>query len=141
MNYTSAFSSIAVYGSRFNFFQEEMSDLRSLIRLKEKELRCLEWGLMAQRAHEGLGEELEDREAEQQVETSAAAAERGFSTIHQITQSQGETSKREQDAGRLRRTRFKSGCPTREITHLPKQNPSRLRGYFGSTRSSSHTKS
>ncbi|XP_056289110.1 uncharacterized protein LOC130205646 [Pseudoliparis swirei] len=43
-----------------------MSDLRSLIRLKEKELRCLEWGLMAQRAHEGLGEELEDREAEQQ---------------------------------------------------------------------------
>lgn len=42
-----------------------------------------------------------------------------------IIQSQGETSKREQDAGLLWQTRFKYGCPTWEITHLQKQNPSR----------------
>ncbi|XP_051233402.1 uncharacterized protein ushbp1 [Dicentrarchus labrax] len=54
--------------------REEMSDLRALIRLKEKELRCLEWSLMAQKAQEaagvfvpeGLREELEDRKTEQQ---------------------------------------------------------------------------
>ncbi|KAG7230589.1 hypothetical protein INR49_025306, partial [Caranx melampygus] len=55
--------------------REEMSDLRSLIRLKEKELRCLEWSLMAQKAQEAAGvfipeslrEELEeDRKSEQQ---------------------------------------------------------------------------
>lgn len=55
--------------------QEEMSDLRALIRLKEKELRCLEWGLMAEKAHDAAGafisdnlrEELEERKTEQQV--------------------------------------------------------------------------
>ncbi|XP_029939481.1 uncharacterized protein LOC115381976 [Salarias fasciatus] len=54
--------------------REEMSDLRSLIRLKEKELRCLEWSLMSQKAQEAAGvfipeslrEELEDRRTEQQ---------------------------------------------------------------------------
>ncbi|KAI3368596.1 hypothetical protein L3Q82_025595 [Scortum barcoo] len=54
--------------------REEMSDLRALIRLKEKELRCLEWSLMAQKAQEAAGafipeslrEELEDRKTEQQ---------------------------------------------------------------------------
>ncbi|KAM7409693.1 hypothetical protein PAMA_001268 [Pampus argenteus] len=54
--------------------REEMSDLRALIRLKEKELRCLEWSLMAQKAQETAGafipetlqEELEDRKTEQQ---------------------------------------------------------------------------
>lgn len=52
-----------------------MSDLRALIRLKEKELRCLEWSLMAQKAQEAAGvfvpesihEELEARTPEQQV--------------------------------------------------------------------------
>lgn len=51
-----------------------MSDLRALIRLKEKELRCLEWSLMAQKAQEAAGafvpeslrEELEDHKTEQQ---------------------------------------------------------------------------
>lgn len=54
--------------------QEEMSDLRALIRLKEKELRCLEWSLMAHKAQEAAGilpeslpEELEDHKTEQQV--------------------------------------------------------------------------
>ncbi|XP_032381709.1 LOW QUALITY PROTEIN: colorectal mutant cancer protein [Etheostoma spectabile] len=54
--------------------REEMSDLRALIRLKEKELRCLEWGFMAQKAQESAGafapeslrEEMEDRKTEQQ---------------------------------------------------------------------------
>ncbi|XP_070817538.1 colorectal mutant cancer protein [Chaetodon trifascialis] len=54
--------------------REEMSDLRALIRLKEKELRCLEWSLMAQKAQEAAGafipeslrEELEDRRTGQQ---------------------------------------------------------------------------
>ncbi|XP_061594782.1 uncharacterized protein ushbp1 [Cololabis saira] len=54
--------------------REEMSDLRGLIRLKEKELRCLEWGLMSQKAQEAAGvfipenlrEEVEDRKMEQQ---------------------------------------------------------------------------
>ncbi|XP_059197386.1 uncharacterized protein ushbp1 [Centropristis striata] len=54
--------------------REEMSDLRGLIRLKEKELRCLEWGLMAQKAQEAAGafvpesfrEEPEDRNTQQQ---------------------------------------------------------------------------
>ncbi|KAM9763004.1 colorectal mutant cancer protein isoform 2-T2 [Menidia menidia] len=35
--------------------REEMSDLRALIRLKEKELRCLEWGLVSQKAKEATG--------------------------------------------------------------------------------------
>ncbi|CAN9500326.1 unnamed protein product [Ophioblennius macclurei] len=55
--------------------REEMSDLRALIRLKEKELRCLEWSLMSQKAQEAAGvfipeslrEELEDRRTEQQT--------------------------------------------------------------------------
>lgn len=64
--------------------QEEMSDLRALIRLKEKELRCLEWSLMAQKAQEVAGafvpenlrEELEDCKAEQQVGHTPSAATR-----------------------------------------------------------------
>ncbi|XP_026179588.1 colorectal mutant cancer protein isoform X2 [Mastacembelus armatus] len=61
--------------------REEMSDLRALIRLKEKELRCLEWSLMAQKAQEAAGvfvpeslrEELDDHKTEQQslCETTA----------------------------------------------------------------------
>uniref|UniRef100_A0A8C6V7V6 Usher syndrome 1C binding protein 1 n=1 Tax=Neogobius melanostomus TaxID=47308 RepID=A0A8C6V7V6_9GOBI len=52
--------------------REEMSDLRALIRLKEKELRCIEWSLMAQKAQDAAGafiperEEQEERRAEQQ---------------------------------------------------------------------------
>lgn len=54
--------------------REEMSDLRALIRLKEKELRCLEWSLMGQKAQEAAGvfipeslrDEAEDRKTEQQ---------------------------------------------------------------------------
>ncbi|XP_060934678.1 uncharacterized protein ushbp1 [Limanda limanda] len=61
--------------------REEMSDLRSLIRLKEKELRCLEWSLMAQKAQEAAGvfvpeslrEEQEDRKTEKQRFCEAAA--------------------------------------------------------------------
>lgn len=113
-----------------------MSDLRALIRLKEKELRCLEWSLMAQKAQEAAGafvpetlrEELEDRKAEQQVGQSSNRDI--FFIFFQIIQSQGEMSKREQDVGLLWQTRFKSGCPTWEITHLPKQNPSRPRRIF-----------
>ncbi|KAM8874603.1 uncharacterized protein ushbp1 isoform 1-T3 [Spinachia spinachia] len=54
--------------------REEMSDLRALIRLKEKELRRLEWGLMSQKVQESarasvpeiLKEETEDCKTEQQ---------------------------------------------------------------------------
>ncbi|XP_061680836.1 harmonin-binding protein USHBP1 [Syngnathoides biaculeatus] len=54
--------------------REEMSDLRALIRLKEKELRCLQWSVVAQKAQEGsearvpesLREELGGCKAEQQ---------------------------------------------------------------------------
>ncbi|XP_061884376.1 harmonin-binding protein USHBP1 isoform X1 [Entelurus aequoreus] len=54
--------------------REEMSDLRALIRLKEKELRCLEWSLVAQKTQEASGacipeslrDELEDCKTEQQ---------------------------------------------------------------------------
>ncbi|XP_077391085.1 colorectal mutant cancer protein isoform X3 [Festucalex cinctus] len=54
--------------------REEMSDIRALIRLKEKELRCLEWSAMARKAQEASGarvpeslrEELQDRKTEQQ---------------------------------------------------------------------------
>ncbi|XP_078478821.1 colorectal mutant cancer protein-like [Lampetra planeri] len=54
--------------------REEMSDLRALIRLKEKELRRLEWSLMSQKAQEAVGvfvpeslrEELDDCKTEQQ---------------------------------------------------------------------------
>ncbi|XP_028301419.1 colorectal mutant cancer protein isoform X2 [Gouania willdenowi] len=61
--------------------REEMSDLRSLIRLKEKELRCLEWSLMSQKAQEAAGvfipeslrEELEDQKPEQQRFSENAA--------------------------------------------------------------------
>jgi hypothetical protein len=57
--------------------QEEMSELRGLIRLTEKERRCLDWSLMAQKAQdaagalisESLAEEIEDRRTEQQVTT------------------------------------------------------------------------
>lgn len=67
-----------------------MSDLRALIRLKEKELRCLEWGLMAQKAQEVAGgglvaenlrEELDDCKTEQQV---------GQTPSSQVRRSQGE---------------------------------------------------
>ncbi|KAF3690710.1 Usher syndrome type-1C protein-binding protein 1 [Channa argus] len=60
--------------------REEMSDLRALTRLKEKELRCLEWSFMAHKAQEAAGafvlespEELEDHKTEQQrlYETTA----------------------------------------------------------------------
>lgn len=52
-----------------------MSELRELIRLKEKERRSLEFSLVAHRCHgsagsamaQSLREELEDRVAEQQV--------------------------------------------------------------------------
>ncbi|XP_057697607.1 harmonin-binding protein USHBP1 isoform X1 [Corythoichthys intestinalis] len=54
--------------------REEMSDLRALIRLKEKELRCMEWNMVAQKAQEGTGacvsenlrEEPQDQKTEQQ---------------------------------------------------------------------------
>ncbi|KAG5275877.1 hypothetical protein AALO_G00125520 [Alosa alosa] len=54
--------------------REEMSELRGAIRLTEKEKRCLEWTLMAQRAQDEAGallldslkEELEERSMEQQ---------------------------------------------------------------------------
>lgn len=62
--------------------QEDMSDLRAVIRLREKELRCLEWSLMAQKAQEATGalipeklrEELEDCKSEQQVGDTRSAA-------------------------------------------------------------------
>ena len=90
-----------------------MSDLRALIRLKEKELRCLEWSLMAQKTQEAAGvfipenlrEELEDRKTDQQVGMTPTAATLTFFFfffLHfQIIQSQGEMSKREQDVGLL----------------------------------------
>ncbi|KAF7657207.1 hypothetical protein LDENG_00030530 [Lucifuga dentata] len=61
--------------------REEMSDLRALIRLKEKELRYLEWSLIAQKAQDAAGtfisenlrEELEDRKTEQQRLSENAA--------------------------------------------------------------------
>ncbi|KAM3876322.1 colorectal mutant cancer protein [Diretmus argenteus] len=54
--------------------KEEMSELRGQIRLAEKERRCLDWSLMAQKAQDAAGsllseslrEELEDRRAERQ---------------------------------------------------------------------------
>ncbi|XP_054646761.1 harmonin-binding protein USHBP1 isoform X2 [Dunckerocampus dactyliophorus] len=54
--------------------REEMSDLRALIRLKEKELRFLEWSLVAQKSQEASGacipeslrDELADCKTEQQ---------------------------------------------------------------------------
>ncbi|TNM88289.1 hypothetical protein fugu_006510 [Takifugu bimaculatus] len=54
--------------------RDEMSDLRALVRIKEKELRCLEWTLMAHKAQEAKGtlvpeslrEELQDCKSEQQ---------------------------------------------------------------------------
>lgn len=68
--------------------QGEMSDLRAVIRLKEKELRCLEWSLMAQKAQEAAGafipeslrEELEDCKAEQQVGQTPSAGTFYFSS-------------------------------------------------------------
>ncbi|KAK1897083.1 Colorectal mutant cancer protein [Dissostichus eleginoides] len=48
--------------------REEMSDLRALIRLKEKELRCLEWGLMAQKAQEAAGAFVPESLREEAVE-------------------------------------------------------------------------
>ncbi|KAM9848869.1 harmonin-binding protein USHBP1 [Aulostomus maculatus] len=60
--------------------REEMSDLRALIRLKEKELRCLEWSLMAQKAQEAAGvfgpeslRPLEDHTSQQQRHCDDAA--------------------------------------------------------------------
>ncbi|KAM9796167.1 uncharacterized protein ushbp1 [Syngnathus typhle] len=51
--------------------REEMSDLRALIRLKEKELRCLEWSVVAQKAcgarvPQGPREKPEEWKTEQQ---------------------------------------------------------------------------
>ncbi|XP_019730976.1 Usher syndrome type-1C protein-binding protein 1 isoform X2 [Hippocampus comes] len=54
--------------------REEMSDLRAQIRLKEKQLRCLEWSAVAQKAQEASGarapeslrEEPQDCKTEQQ---------------------------------------------------------------------------
>ncbi|XP_024133946.1 colorectal mutant cancer protein [Oryzias melastigma] len=67
--------------------REEMSDLRALIRLKEKELRCLEWGFMGQKAQEAAGvfipeslqEEVEYQKTDQQrlSENAARAAFEG----------------------------------------------------------------
>lgn len=56
--------------------QEEMSDLRAQIRLKEKQLRCLEWSAVDQKAQEASGartpeslrEEPQDCKTEQQVD-------------------------------------------------------------------------
>lgn len=87
-----------------------MSDLRALVRIKEKELRRLEWTLMAHKAQEATGavvpenlrEELQDCRSEQQVRWMPPSF-------------QGETGNREQDVGLLRHARFVSGCPTREI--------------------------
>ncbi|KAJ0065747.1 hypothetical protein NL108_017797, partial [Boleophthalmus pectinirostris] len=42
--------------------REEMSDLRALIRLKEKELRCIEWSLMAQKTPDAAGAFIPERE-------------------------------------------------------------------------------
>ncbi|XP_033821131.1 uncharacterized protein LOC117369897 [Periophthalmus magnuspinnatus] len=59
--------------------RDEMSDLRALIRLKEKELRCIEWSLMAQKAQDTAGafiperEEPEERKTQQQRLCEAAA--------------------------------------------------------------------
>lgn len=61
--------------------REEMSDLRAVIRLREKELRYLEWSIMSQKAQETSGvfipeslrEELEDRRTEQQRLCETAA--------------------------------------------------------------------
>ena len=117
-----------------------MSDLRALIRVKEKELRCLEWSLMAQKAQEAAGalvpenlrEELEDCRSEQQVgQSPPAAAWTSSSSFSNDKESRwNEQEGAEQDSGLLWWTRFKSGCPTWEITLLPKQNPSRPRGIF-----------
>lgn len=87
-----------------------MSDLRALVRLKEKELRRLEWTLMAHKAQETPGtlgpehlrEELQDCRSQQQVRWTPPSF-------------QGESHNREQDFGLLWQTRFVSGCPTREI--------------------------
>ncbi|XP_036443118.1 colorectal mutant cancer protein isoform X1 [Colossoma macropomum] len=66
--------------------REEMSELRGLIRLKEKERRCLEFSLMAHRCQDAAGsaiaeslrEELEDRRAEQQrIDENRAKLESG----------------------------------------------------------------
>ncbi|XP_038142454.1 colorectal mutant cancer protein isoform X1 [Cyprinodon tularosa] len=62
--------------------REEMSDLRSLIRLKEKELRCLEWSLMGLKSQEAAGVfipeilkgEAEDRKTEQRFAEDGAKA-------------------------------------------------------------------
>lgn len=77
--------------------QEEMSDLRSLIRLKEKELRCLEWSLMAQKAQEAAGvfvpesvrEEQEDRKTEQQVGQTRGAAQKSNKTKSRWNEQEG----------------------------------------------------
>ncbi|MEQ2210029.1 hypothetical protein XENOCAPTIV_007440, partial [Xenoophorus captivus] len=68
---------------------EEMSDLRALIRLKEKELRCLEWSVMGQKSQEGarafipenLREEAEDRKTEQVSNTPTAVKLTSFLQI------------------------------------------------------------
>ncbi|XP_077463402.1 colorectal mutant cancer protein [Stigmatopora argus] len=52
--------------------REEMSDLRALIRLKEKELRCLEWSVATQKSQEGSGacisENLQEEPGERKTE-------------------------------------------------------------------------
>ncbi|XP_037326582.2 uncharacterized protein ushbp1 isoform X2 [Pungitius pungitius] len=69
--------------------REEMSDLRALIRLKEKELRRLEWGLMSQKVQEsagayvpeGLKQEMEDCKTEQQRVCENAAKPDGDGNV------------------------------------------------------------
>ncbi|XP_077964319.1 uncharacterized protein ushbp1 isoform X2 [Gasterosteus aculeatus] len=69
--------------------REEMSVLRALIRLKEKDLRRLEWGLMSQKVQESaaayvpesLKEEMEDCKTEQQRVCENAAKPDGDGDI------------------------------------------------------------
>ncbi|XP_043986468.1 uncharacterized protein ushbp1 [Gambusia affinis] len=73
--------------------REEMSDLRALIRLKEKELRCLEWGLMGQKSPEAAGvfipenlrDEAEDRKTEQRFGENATKAVRDGEITSSLT--------------------------------------------------------
>ncbi|XP_071368374.1 colorectal mutant cancer protein isoform X2 [Centroberyx affinis] len=69
--------------------REEMSELRGLIRLTEKERRCLDWSLMAQKAQDAAGallsesfrEALQDDKTEQQRLSENAAKLAGDADI------------------------------------------------------------
>lgn len=65
-----------------------MSDLRALVRFKEKELRRLEWSLLAHKAQEATGTFVPEDQSEQQVWRTPPRC-------------QGETNRREQDFGLL----------------------------------------